>query len=153
MIALGAALGLAAPGIKAFGTVVTAVFDGLADMITAAAEGFVKIMEAVSMENILPMLLLGPALYGIAGGLLAVGLAGIQALPVLAGLGALALVAEPLLQLAGVFGGDGEGGGDETSQIVEKLDQLIAVVEAGGDVIMDGNKVGKSLTIASSGIG
>ncbi len=153
MIALGAALGLAAPGIKAFGTVVTAVFDGLADMITAAADGFVKIMEAVSMENILPMLLLGPALYGIAGGLLAVGLAGIQALPVLAGLGALALVATPLLQLAGVFGGGGEGGGDETSQIVEKLDQLIAVVEAGGDVIMDGNKVGKSLTIASSGIG
>jgi len=153
MIALGAALGLAAPGIKAFGTVVTAVFDGLADMITAAADGFVKIMEAVSMENILPMLLLGPALYGIAGGLLAVGLAGIQALPVLAGLGALALIATPLLQLAGVFGGGGEGGGDETSQIVEKLDQLIAVVEAGGDVIMDGNKVGKSLTIASSGIG
>ena len=68
-------------------------------------------------------------------------------------LGALALVAEPLLQLAGVFGGDGEGGGDDTSQIVEKLDQLIAVVEAGGDVIMDGNKVGRTLTLVSSQIG
>ena len=76
MIALGAALGLAAPGIKAFGTVVTAVFDGLGTIITKVAEGFVMMMEAVSMENILPMLLLGPALYGIAGGLLAIGLAG-----------------------------------------------------------------------------
>ena len=151
MIALGAALGLAAPGIKAFGTVVTAVFDGLGTIITKVAEGFVMMMEAVSMENILPMLLLGPALYGIAGGLLAIGLAGIQALPVLAGLGALALVATPLLELAGVFGG-GDGGGDDTSQIVEKLDKLIAVVEKGGDVYMDGNKVGKSLVIASSGI-
>ena len=153
MLVLGAALGLAAPGIKAFGTVITAIFDGLGTIITKAAEGFVLMMEAVTMDNILPMLLLGPALYGIAGGLLAVGLAGIGALPVLAGLGALALVATPLLQLAGVFGGGGEGGGDETSQVVEKLDQLIAVVTKGGDVYMDGNKVGKSLTIASSGIG
>jgi len=152
VIALGAALGLAAPAIKAFGTVVTAVFDGLGTIITKVAEGFVMIMEAVSMENILPMLLLGPALFGIAGGLLAVGLAGIKALPVLAGLGALALVATPLLELAGVFGG-GDGGGDDTSQIIEKLDKLIEVVEKGGDVYMDGNKVGKSLVIASSGIG
>ena len=152
VIALGVALGQAAPGIKAFGTVVTAVFEGIGTIITKAADGFVKIMEAVSMENITPMLLLGPALFGIAGGLLAVGLAGIKALPILAGLGALALVATPLLELAGVFGG-GDGGGDDTSQIVEKLDKLIAVVEKGGDVYMDGNKVGKSLVIASSGIG
>ena len=152
VIALGAALGLAAPAIKAFGTIVTAVFEGIGSIITAVADGFVKIMEAVSMDNITPMLLLGPALFGIAGGLLAVGLAGIKALPVLAGLGALALVATPLLELAGVFGG-GDGGGDDTSQIVEKLDKLIAVVEKGGDVYMDGNKVGKSLVIASSGIG
>ncbi len=153
MIALGAALGLAAPGIKAFGTVVTAVFDGLGTIITKVAEGFVMMMEAVSMENILPMLLLGPALYGIAGGLLAIGLAGIQALPVLAGLGALALVATPLLKLAGVFGGGGGGEEDSNTQIIEKLDELIEAVTAGGDVYMDGNKVGKSLTIASSGIG
>ena len=152
VIALGAALGLAAPAIKAFGTIVTAVFEGIGSIITAVADGFVKIMEAVSMDNITPMLLLGPALFGIAGGLLAVGLAGIKALPILAGLGALALVATPLLELAGVFGG-GDGGGDDTSQIVEKLDKLIAVVEKGGDVYMDGNKVGKSLVIASSGIG
>ena len=146
-------LGLAAPGIKAFGTVVTAVFDGLGTIITKVAEGFVMMMEAVSMENILPMLLLGPALYGIAGGLLAIGLAGIQALPVLAGLGALALVATPLLKLAGVFGGGGGGEEDSNTQIIEKLDELIEAVTAGGDVYMDGNKVGKSLTIASSGIG
>ncbi len=151
VIALGAALGLAAPAIKAFGTVVTAVFDGIATTITAVADGFVKIMEAVSLENVGGMLLLGPALFGIAGGLMAVALAGLGALPIITALGGLGLVASPLMALAGVFSGD--SGGDDSSQIVEKLDQLIAVVEKGGDVIMDGNKVGKSLVIASSGIG
>ena len=32
-------------------------------------------------------------------------------------------------------------------------EQVVLAVTAGGDVYMDGNKVGKSLTIASSGIG
>ena len=108
-------------------------------------------MEAVSLENVGGMLLLGPALFGIAGGLMAVALAGLGALPIITALGGLGLVASPLMALAGVFSGD--SGGDDSSQIVEKLDQLIAVVEKGGDVIMDGNKVGKSLVIASSGIG
>jgi hypothetical protein len=153
MIALGAALGLAAPGIKAFGTVITAVFDGIGTIITKAAEGFVLIMEAVSMENIGPMLLLGPALFGIAGGLMAVALAGIGALPILGALSALGLVSAPLIELAGVFGAGGGEDNNNESQLLKKLDELIAVVTEGGDVYMDGNKVGKSLTIASSGIG
>ena len=153
MIALGAALGLAAPGIKAFGTVITAVFDGIGTIITKTAEGFVLIMEAVSMENIGPMLLLGPALFGIAGGLMAVALAGIGALPILGALSALGLVSAPLIELAGVFGAGGGEDNNNESQLLKKLDELIAVVTEGGDVYMDGNKVGKSLTIASSGIG
>lgn len=40
-------------------------------------------MEAVSMENILPLLLLGPALVGISVGLASMAIAGIGALPII----------------------------------------------------------------------
>ena len=154
MIGIGAALGLAAPGIEAFGTVINSIFTGVATVVTAVADGFVKLMEAVSMENILPLLLLGPALFGIAGGLASMALAGLGALPIIGALGALALVASPLATLAGVFGGGGGGGdGDGEDPIVKKLDELIEIVSKGGDVIMDGNKVGRTLTLASSQIG
>ena len=60
-------------------------------------------------------------------------------------------IASPIAALGGMLGG---GGDDNTQQeIVGRLDRLIAVVEAGGDVILDGNKVGRNLSIASSGIG
>ena len=42
------------------------------------------------------------------------------------------------------------GNNGETNQLLKRL---IGVVEAGGDVILDGNKVGRNLAIASSGIG
>ena len=154
MIGIGAALGLAAPGIEAFGTVINSIFTGVATVVTAVADGFVKLMEAVSMENILPLLLLGPALFGIAGGLASMAVAGLGALPIIGALGALALVASPLATLAGVFGGGGGGGdGDGEDPIIKKLDELIDIVSKGGDVIMDGNKVGRTLTLASSQIG
>ena len=107
----------------------------------------------MTMEKIKPMFLLGPALFGIAGGLAAMAIAGLGALPIIGALGALALVAAPLAALAGIFGG-GEGGGDDGDDpIVKKLDELIEIVSKGGDVIMDGNKVGRTVMLASSGIG
>ena len=42
------------------------------------------------------------------------------------------------------------GNNGETNNLLKRL---ISVVEAGGDVILDGNKVGRNLTMASSGIG
>ena len=154
IIGIGFALKVAAPGIKAFGTVINSIFTGVATVVTAVADGFVKLMEAVSMENILPLLLLGPALFGIAGGLASMAVAGLGALPIIGALGALALVASPLATLAGVFGGGGGGGdGDGEDPIIKKLDELIDIVSKGGDVIMDGNKVGRTLTLASSQIG
>ena len=60
-------------------------------------------------------------------------------------------IASPIAALGGMLGG---GGDDNTQQeIVSRLDRLIAVVESGGDVILDGNKVGRNLSLASSGIG
>jgi len=153
IMGLGAALGFAAPGIKAFGTVITSIFAGVATVITAVAAGFVLIMENMTMEKIQPMFLLGLSLYSIAGGLAAMAIAGLGALPIIGALGALALVAAPLALLAGVFGGGGGGGDDDEDPIVEKLNELIEIVKKGGDVIMDGNKVGRTVMLASSGIG
>ena len=153
LMGIGAALGFAAPGIKAFGTVITAIFGGVATIITAVAEGFVLLMNNMTMEKLGPMFLLGPALFGIAGGLAAIAVAGLGALPIIGALGALGLVATPLAALAGIFG-VGEGGGDDgENPIIKKLDELIDIVSKGGDVIMDGNKVGRTLTLASSQIG
>ena len=50
--------------------------------------------------------------------------------------------------LASTVGGAGGGG-----EVVTVLKELLAAVKAGGDVILDGNKVGKNLAMASSQIG
>jgi len=153
LMGIGAALGFAAPGIKAFGTVINSIFAGVATVIQAVAEGFVLLMNNMTMEKIQPMFLLGTALFGIAGGLAAMAVAGLGALPIIGALGALALVAAPLAALAGVFGGGDGGGDDDEDPVVKKLDELIEIVSKGGDVIMDGNKVGRTVMLASSGIG
>ncbi len=66
--------------------------------------------------------------------------------------GVMAAIASPIAALGGMLGG-GDEGDDAQMQIVEKLDQLIAIVEKGGDVLLDGAKVGKNLAIASSKMG
>jgi len=158
VIGIGFALKLAAPGIEAFGVVINSIFSGIGTVVTAVADGFVKLMGAITMENIGPLLLLGPALMGVSVGLAAMAVSGLLALPAIAGLVTLSAVAAPLIRLAelGVIG-DGGGGGDEgddrESMIADKLDQLIAIVEKGGDVLLDGAKVGRNLAIASSKIG
>ena len=91
LIPLNYALSLLAPLVEAFGKALKNAFSGIAELITAVANGFVNIMNAVTMDNIGPMLLLGPALFGIAAGLMAVGAAGLMSLP---GLGALAIVSK-----------------------------------------------------------
>ena len=159
LMGIGAALGFAAPGIKAFGTVITSIFAGVATVITAIADGFVKLMGAISMENIGPLMLLGPALLSISVGLAAMAVTGIMALPAIAGLVALSLVAAPLIRLAelGVIG-DGGGRGDEdsssgNSEILKKLEEIASLIAAGGDVLLDGALVGKNLSLSTSRIG
>jgi len=101
------------------------------------------------------------SLYGVADGLEAISdglysmaFAGFLAMPVIAGLTALGAVSGALNSIFG--GGDSnESKKDEGSMkaVEEKLDQLIAVVSAGGDVYIDGTKVGKTLQLASSKMG
>jgi|TARA_R110000822_G_scaffold72926_1_gene175319 hypothetical protein len=153
LMGIGAALGFAAPGIKAFGTVITSIFAGVATVITAVAAGFVMLMDNMTMEKVKPMLALGLALYGIAGGLALMATAGLGALPIIGALGALALVAAPLAQLAGVFGGGGDEGNGGEDKIVKKLDELIDIAKKGTVIMMDGNVVGQTVQRSSSGIG
>ena len=154
-IGLGYALNLAAPGIQAFGTVITAVFAGLATVIPVIANGFVALMGAVTMENIGPMLLLGPALFGIAAGLAAIAIAGPMAIPALIAVTGLAAVVGGVATIFGA--GDDKSVGDSKQKAEEgsmatvekKLDELIAAVKAGGNVYMDSNKVGRAQVLGS----
>ena len=151
IIGVGFALKLAAPGIEAFGTVVTAAFGGLATLITAVADGFVKILGAVTMDNIGPMLLLGPALFGIAAGLSAVSLAGLLALPAIGGLVLLSKAAPALVSLG--IGGENKSAGEAKGKEKEgsmaaleaKFDTLIELVKQGTTINLDGTKISTSV--------
>ena len=96
----------------------------------------------------------GASLFGIAGGLGAMALAGFAALPIIGSLIALAAVAPALGKLADVFGGGGSDEDDKLGEIADKLDTLISVASQGGVINMDGKKVGDvvRLSITSSGI-
>ena len=76
-------------------------------------------------------------------------------MPTLMALEALGSVSEGL---GSIFGGGGAT--DEDDPMIQKLNEvnqnilkLISVVEAGGDIIMDGAVVGKQVSMASSRIG
>lgn len=146
LIPLGYALNLAAPALEAIGTIISSVFSGIATTITAVSNGFVLMFGAVS-ENIGAFLLMGPALLGIGAGLAMIAMTGLGALPVLAALTGLAVVATPLIALGASLFGGGDDGGD--SDMGEKLDKILAAIENGGDVYLDGTKVGEALTLGS----
>ena len=96
------------------------------------------------------LLMVGAGLMSIAAGLGMIAVAGIAAIPALTALSAFALVAAPLAALAGLFG---EGEGEEDGSMAEisaKLDTLIEVVSAGGDVYLDSDKVGRTQAKAFS---
>ena len=59
----------------------------------------------------------------------------------------------PLSKLDQVTGGGGKTSTSLLKQLNNNVIRLINVVEAGGDVYMDGNKVGKSLALATSNMG
>jgi len=151
IIGIGFALKLAAPGIEAFGKVVTAVFGGIATLITAVADGFVKIMEAVTMDNIGPMLLLGPALFGIAAGLGALAFAGIAAIPAIGGLVLLSKAAPGLVSLG--IGGENKSAGEAKGKseeggmaaLTEQFKTLIELVKQGTTINLDGTKIATSV--------
>tara|TARA_Y100000385_G_scaffold256150_1_gene282328 strand:- start:3772 stop:6558 length:2787 start_codon:yes stop_codon:yes gene_type:complete len=127
---------------------------GVAIMPLAAAFGQLGDADiAGTMSGISQLASIAPGLsvaasglYDLAGGLTAVGVAGVLALPVLSS-----------LINSGLIGGGAAGGEDKKEGGIEKvnknLEKLIALVEAGGDVFIDGSKVGKTLQLSSSTMG
>ena len=107
----------------------------------------------------------------------ALGLAGMTLVPASVGFtmmaGALTLFAASLLLLVplmpvldklgsiGLFGmgeaeaepAGGGGGGANNEKIIQKLDELISVIQSGGKVVMDGKEVGRVIQLAAGPIG
>ena len=50
-------------------------------------------------------------------------------------------------------GGTNLGGSSNSGNVEKLLEKLLAAVEQGGDVYMDGAKVGKSMALATSKLG
>jgi hypothetical protein len=158
MIGLGFALKLAAPTITAIGgaisSVITSIAGGISTIVGSIGDMISKLGEAGPA-----LLLLGPALFGIAGGLAAMGFSGLLALPSIIALTALGTVA-PALSSIGIGGGEGKKGGKEEINNGVDLTPMIAAineVKAAVDrlynkdtsINMDGKKVGTTLVQGS----
>jgi hypothetical protein len=116
LIPLTYALSLLSPLIESFGTVIRSVFSGISEVVTSVANGFVTLMDSVTLEKVQNMFLLGPALASAAVGLTAFALAlGGAAIGSFFGgglieeIGNLAALSEPLSQTALALTGIGAG--------------------------------------------
>lgn len=137
-VGLGAAFALVGAGAMMFGK-----------GIEFAANGVTKIFNGLTglISSIPQLYLLGGALMSIAAGLGSIAIAGISAIPALAALGTLAVVSAPLITLGGLFESDDNGG--DNSEMVKLLKEIRDEVKQGGDVYLDGNKVGEALVLGS----
>ena len=152
MVGLGFALNLTAPAItaigEAIGTVITSIATGISTIVGAIGDMIVKLGEVGPS-----LLLLGPALFGIAGGLASMGFAGILATPVIMALTALGAVA-PALASLGVGGGGGKGEeGNANQPLIDAVNEVKAAVDnlVNRPVIisMDSKQVGSNLAQSS----
>jgi len=136
---------VAAIGILALGaamSVVTESFGQIGEILTAVT-GLVAISGGMAVAGF------GLASLGVGLGTLAVGVALLAPL----------LPALMTLNSLGILGGSSSiestvastgDGSNESSVLGEKLDTLIALVEKGGNVLLDGNKVGEVLALGNS---
>lgn len=152
LLTLGVAALIAAPGVL-FATIALAAFAAVLALmqpimamggLQALADGLTAI--AASAGGLTQV---GLAVMGIGAGLGLMALAGLMALPIIGALIGLAAVAPALGALGSIFGGGEDGGEkeDKMQLIADKLDQLIAVASKGGEVNMDGRKVGEIIRL------
>jgi len=157
---LGLSLMTFVPIVEAVGKVVvnvfTAIADGVSSIITSIGDVAAKLGETTPM-----LLLLGPALFGVAAGLGAMALSSFFAMPVIGALTALGLVA-PALSALGIGGGGGGGtkeegikgaiSPDSTAMIAainEVRDAINKLYGKDSSVYLDGKEVGKTLVQGS----
>ena len=156
MITLGVASLVAAPGILLGGAALVVLGAGL--MLVGAAGMLVmpQVETLMALASMAPMFWeLAAAFSAMGAGLIAFATAGLFTLPTIAGLIALSLVAPILIALGESINFDLGGGSsveseqsDKMDMIVERLDRLIAVASTGGEVKMDGKKVGEVVRLA-----
>ena len=143
MIGLGFALKLAAPGIKAFGTVITSVFQGVGHLITTTGEAIQNLMSTLTLGQVGTLAAAAASFFALGTSLAYLGATGILALPVL-------MAVTPLLLGLNAAGDAGEAEGQNTmAKVEEKLDKLIAIVEKGGNVYLDGSAVGTAQVLGT----
>ena len=142
MIGLGFALKLAAPGIKAFGTVITSVFQGIGHLITTTAEAIQNLMSTLTLGQIGTLAAAAASFFALGSALAFLGTAGLIGLPVLVSLTPILLGVGAAAGLGASIGAGTAEGENTMAKVEEKLDKLIAVVEKGGNVYLDGNLVG-----------
>jgi hypothetical protein len=94
------------------------------------------------------LLAVAASLGAISAGLASMAITGLLALPVIGALSALGTVSGAL---GSIFGGEEEtgGGSNDMAQIAAKLDELIFVVKQGGNVYLDGQKVGTTMSMST----
>ena len=160
MMALGVASLIAFPGLLLAASSLGLMILPLTALSAIASTGAINMLG----EGLRVMSDAGPGLsqvalsmIGIAGGLGAMSIAGLAALPVIGALIALAAVAPALTglgtALGGMFGGGGGGESDQMDTLIGKIDQLIAVASSGGEVRMDGKKVGEVIRLGLNSAG
>lgn len=173
-IGIGVNLGLKglASGLKAMGNPQVALGVGILSLLLlsvgasmlmfgvgvgVAAAGMSLLVESFKGLPFESLLALPVAFMGIGAGLYLMAAAGAMALPVIGSLIALAAVAPALVglgaALGGLFGG-GEGEKeDKMDTLIAKIDQLIVVASQGGQVSMDGKKVGEVIRLGLNSAG
>ena len=150
--------------------IIPIMFGAMSMRILAGVLGpFGEALKKVPMDLDLVQFAAGVGALGIAGIGLALGSVGFVLMAGALSLFAISLlllvplmpVLEKLSQL-GILGGaeltggaaaEEGGGGDTENKIVEKLDELIALISKGGKVEMDGSEVGRIINLASGPIG
>lgn len=143
-------LPLAALGIWALGYAI----DPLADSMAKLAPNIESLGSSLStLSGVAPQLFgVAAGLGAISAGLTSMAITGLLALPIIGALTTLGTVSNTL---GSMFGGEGESPKEDKGmeKVNSNLEKLIALVEAGGDVYIDGSKVGKTLQLSSSKMG
>lgn len=151
LAALGSSGAVAVPVLLSIAAVAASVglaFLGIGAGIKMAAEGFVLLFSTLTLDQIKVVAAAALAFTALGGALALLGSAGLVGLPmlitlvpVLAGLGA-------VVGLGAANAGEAEAQ-NTMAKVEEKLDKLIAVVEKGGNVYLDGNTVGTAQVLGT----
>ena len=135
--------------------VITSVFAGIGTVIGSVTQSIGTFMDSITLEKVGAIGLLSLAFMGLAASLMFLGTAGLFALPALLGIAAAAVGIAIVAEIFG-FGGDSSSSAETTSlekesvsvyetNMLQKMDQLIAATSSGKSVYLDKDRVSSSI--------